>query len=164
MGSAEVVVDDVVAVLEAVGAAEEVEVEEGEADQEIGPAKTAVIPTLPGGRPKQLHIAVQCTFASTSHTAFILKPEIHRDVCNKCQTPKPGGGGGGGGGGRGRGGGFGGGRDRDGGGGGDRYGGGGGDRHGGGGGYDRDRNGGGYGGGGGGPDRRGHGGNRDRPY
>ena len=69
MGSAEVVVDDVVAVLEAVGAAEEVEVEEGEADQEIGPAKTAVIPTLPGGRPKQLHIAVQCTFASTSHTA-----------------------------------------------------------------------------------------------
>merc|ERR1719239_1832829 len=37
-----------------------------------------------------------------------------RDVCNKCQTPKPGGGGGGGGGrGRGGGGGFGGGRDRD---------------------------------------------------
>ena len=48
--------DDVVEALEAAGAAEEEEGEVGvEADQEIGPAKTAVTPTLLGGRQKQLH-------------------------------------------------------------------------------------------------------------
>ena len=51
--------DVVVEVLEVVAAGVEAEVEEGEveveADQEIGPAKTAVTPTLPGGEQNQLH-------------------------------------------------------------------------------------------------------------
>jgi len=61
-----VVEGDVVEVLEAAGAAEEEEGEVGvEADQEIGPAKTAVTPTLLGGtcatsvRHQSLEVAVE---------------------------------------------------------------------------------------------------------
>ena len=71
MGSAEVVVVDVVAVedlvVAAAGAVVEVEEVVEEADQEIGLVKTAVTPTLRGGRHKQFHIIALTLNSTITH-------------------------------------------------------------------------------------------------